>query len=126
LLLITLSGTGCYVWHTDHVAPQAVLDTRHPEWLRVTRADGSLVELQHPALQGDTLVGTEAGKREDSVADTRGTPQGHEVRIPLRDVKKTETSRRDVGTTLLFFAGAAVVALGALALGFHCTQDGCE
>ena len=40
LLLVTLQGTACQAWHTEDVAPQAVLATHQPTQLRVTRTDG--------------------------------------------------------------------------------------
>ena len=69
MLLMTVYGTACQSWHTERLAPDAVLATRQPAQLRVTRADGSRIVIEQPALVGDTLVGSGRGhhRREEGV-----------------------------------------------------------
>jgi hypothetical protein len=55
-LLLTAYGTACRSWHTERVAPDALLATRQPAEVRVTRTDGSRIVMEQPALVGDTLV----------------------------------------------------------------------
>src|SRR5256884_5888153 len=57
MLLVTLPGAACQGWHTEDVAPQAVLAAQQPNQVRVTRTDGQRFVLQHPVLRGDSLEG---------------------------------------------------------------------
>jgi len=48
---------GCARWEPQPLVPQAVIDRQHPERLRVTRTDSSLIELQRPRIENDSLKG---------------------------------------------------------------------
>jgi hypothetical protein len=51
-------GAGSGGWlHPEGIAPADVVNEWHPDRLRVTRADSTIVELSQPASRGDTLVG---------------------------------------------------------------------
>ncbi len=43
--------------HPEGIAPADVVNDWHPDVLRVTRTDSTIVELSQPASRGDTLVG---------------------------------------------------------------------
>ena len=98
MLIMTVSGAACQSWHTERLAPDAVLATRQPAQLRVTRADGSRIVIEQPALVNDTLVGS-----------GRGHHRGEEQRVALADVRKVATRRFDAGETIGL---AAVVCAG--------------
>ena len=103
LILVTLSGSACQAWHTEQLAPAALLADRHPEELRVTKTDSSEVILEQPELRGDTLLGT-----------TRRHDQEQEVGIPLSDVGQVATRRFSAGRTFALVVGVAAVAVGTI------------
>ena len=69
---LTASVGACTGWQTVEVTPQQLIDERHPSTIRVTRQDGSRVELAHPYTVGDTLLGSV-----EPVSATTQTPSGH-------------------------------------------------
>ena len=114
LLLLTLQGTACQAWHTEDVAPQAVLETHQPTQLRVTRTDGQQFVLQHPVLRGDTLEGVwQLGGY--------GTPAP--VRIMLTDVRQVATRGFSSDRTVILVACLAAVVGGAIAVIYAIAPD---
>jgi len=114
LLLLTLQGTACQAWHTEDVAPQAVLETHQPTQLRVTRTDGQQFVLQHPVLRGDTLEGVwQVGGY--------GTPAP--VRIALTDVRQVATRSFSSDRTVVLVACLAAVVGGAIAVVYAIAPD---
>src|SRR2546427_6672165 len=85
----------------SRLAPDAVLAIRQPAQLRVTRADGSRIVIEEPALVRDTLVGS-----------GRGPHWREEERVALADVREVATRRFDAGETIGL---AAVVGAGLYA-----------
>jgi hypothetical protein len=69
LVLLTASLTACTKWQVQTLSPQQVLATRHPDKIRVTRADSTQVVLTKPQIVGDTLYGMAAGQRGVALAD---------------------------------------------------------
>ena len=114
LLLLTLQGTACQTWHTEDVAPQAVLATHQPTQLRVMRTNGKQLVLQHPVLRGDTLVG---------IGDQR-----QEVRIALTDIQQVATRSFSAGRTVGLAVGVAAIAGGALVVAWAiaCSDNSCN
>jgi hypothetical protein len=47
----------CTHWEVQSVSPQQVLETRHPEKIRVTRTDRTELVLSQPRIESDTLYG---------------------------------------------------------------------
>ena len=103
-LLMVLSGAGCQAWHTQQLAPEAVLAARHAAQLRITRADGSHVVIQHPKLQGDTVVGI-------------GRGQQGKVRVPVADIRAIATRGFSPERTVALGVGVAALAYGAFLIG---------
>lgn len=91
LLLVYLPA--CQSWHTETVAPQAIIETKHPDQIRIARADGTKQVLHEPALVADTLRGT------------AGEPV-----IPMSDVRAVETRQGNVPKTMLLVVGAGLGA----------------
>ncbi len=56
--------SACATWQVQEVSPQELLETKHPNRIRLTRADSTTVELAMPRLMGDTIVGARAGRYE--------------------------------------------------------------
>ena len=114
LLLVTLQGTACQGWHTEDVAPQAVLATHQPSQLRITRTNGQQFVLQHPVLRGDTLEGTwQLGGY--------GTPAP--VRIALTDVRQVATRGFSSDRTVVLVIGLGAVVGGAVAVAYAIAPD---
>ena len=70
LLLLTcyvLAGTG---WKTQQAAPQAVV-AKHPKAIKVTRRDGTRIELTSPSIEADSLVGVRAGRAPSGSSQAR-------------------------------------------------------
>ena len=109
LLFVTLQGTACQAWHTEDVAPQAVLATHQPTQLRVTRTDGKQFVLQHPVLRGDTLEGV-------SQLGGYGTPAP--VRIALTDVRQVATRGFSSDRTVVLVIVMGAVVGGAVAVAY--------
>lgn len=82
------------------MTPQAAIEAKHPDQIRVARADGTKQVLHQPAVVGDTL---------------RGAP-GEGV-IPMSDVRVVETRHVSGGRTMLLVLagglGAGLVVCAA-------------
>ncbi len=100
-LMLVLLTPACTTWRVERLAPQALL-ARNPSTLRVMRTDSSMLVLQDPELQGDTLVGTGA--------------KGAEVRVPLDSVRQTSTRRFSPLKTFGVLVGMAATAVVGLAI----------
>jgi hypothetical protein len=115
LLLMTLFGTGCQAWHTEGIAPEALLVNRQPTMLRVTLTDGSQVVLEHPVLRGDTLLGTGVGHNGE-----------HDLRIPLTDVRQLATRGFSAGRTVGLGVGVAALFFGAVVIASVTCGNACS
>ena len=105
MLLVTLPGAACQGWHTEDIAPQAVLAAQQPTQVRVTRTDGQRFVLQHPVLRGDSLEGAwQLGGY--------GTPTP--MRIALTDVRQVATRGFSSDRTVVLFIGLGAVVGGAV------------
>jgi hypothetical protein len=114
MLVMILYGTACYTWHTEQAGPQAVVTTRQPEILRVTRTDGSEVVLHQTVLQADTLVGV--------ARDQHGSA---EVHVALTDIQQIATFRFSAGRTLGFLVGVAAATAAAIGVAFFVALARC-
>jgi hypothetical protein len=56
-------------WHTERRTPQQVIAKKHPERIRVTLSDSSVLELRYPVILGDSVIGLVAGNRTAVAAD---------------------------------------------------------
>ena len=96
-ILMASHLVGCTSWRLQSVTPQQVISERHPERLRVTRADNTTVVLSNPQLERESLVGSTAAGR---------------TAVPLADVKQVEMQQTNGGKTALLVVGiAGLVAL---------------
>src|SRR2546430_4160792 len=57
MLLVTLPGAACQGWHTEDVAPQAVLTPQQTTPARLTPTHPPPVVPPHPALPGGPVEG---------------------------------------------------------------------
>lgn len=105
-LVVTLTSqlTGC-IMRVDvpmQPTPEAFA-TRHPGAVRVTRADGSRLDLYQPHLVGDTLRGLD---REPPTVWNSGLlgslvrAQPRQLSVPLAAVRAMEDRSADVGLSI--------------------------
>lgn len=87
LLLITYLNA-CHTWRAETMTPQALIETSHPNQIRVVRVNGTKQVLSQALIRSDTVWGV-----------------APEPAIPLSDVQTVETRHRDVGMSLVAAAG---------------------
>jgi len=100
-------ASGCMTWKTQSAAPEQVLAEKTPDRVRVTRPDGSTMELVHPLIVGDTLAGTRLG--------SSGTTSNSRIAIPLSDVQSVSIRQVNAGRTALLIGGLGVTAIAVIA-----------
>ncbi len=101
----------CTTWTRPEPLGQ-VLQTRKPGQVQVTLNDGRRIDLQHPTVQGDTLVG-------DTIVTRRGEYEGLvQARFPVAAVRSLQTRQFSAGKTAILVVGttAVIAALFGLAL----------
>jgi hypothetical protein len=102
LAIVAASLTACSRWQVQSLAPEALLAERHPDRIRITRADRTTIVLRAPKVSGDTVYGS---LREGP--DTAARPEA----VALADVAQVETRKLDpVATGALTLGSAAVIA----------------
>jgi len=105
--LLSSLPLACTYWQPLPPNPAEAISEKQPEQVRVTRTDGSKLQLRYPRVMEDSLFGTAAG--EEAQGDTT------RVAIPLSDVQSVEVKRTNVGNTVgLVVVSAAVVTFSAI------------
>ncbi|HEX6432746.1 MAG TPA: hypothetical protein VFZ87_00820 [Gemmatimonadales bacterium] len=100
--LVPLGGVaGCTTWKTQEASPAEVVGNNPRDRVRVTRSDGSMVELVRPLVTADTLTGHWVGANDST----------SRVAIPLSDVRSLALNRVSAGKTALLIGGLGVTAL---------------
>ena len=118
---LAASAGACTSWQAVDVSPEQLLTEKHPDEIRVTRQDGSRVELVAPQAVGDTLVGVlhpssaVIGTVQPAgvfgvASDGQTVTNDPHARIPFNDAVRIETNRVDAGRTVLLVIGMAAVA----------------
>ena len=95
--LFAIALPACSHWAKQDLPTPQVVESRHPDRIRVTRRDGRQVVFLAPQVAGDSLVGT----AEDATTGTRTARYG----IPLADVREVAVRRVNVGATIALAAG---------------------
>ena len=108
LLLCFLAA--CTGWHVEEeVSPLQLISTKHPNVVRLTRADGSRMVLDQPGIAtGDSLAGVHNG-----VTST----------VAVSDVTQVATPRLSAGKTIGLFLGLSVVAVGTAVIACLSSSD---
>jgi hypothetical protein len=105
LVVVLLTQTvGCMSWSQQRpgaTAPALVAD--HPGWLRAELADGRQLDVRHPRVQGDSLLGFAYDNRNYQIP----------LAVALADVRSVSTRRFSPGKTVLL---VPVVAFGFILL----------
>jgi hypothetical protein len=102
-LLIASYTAACHSWQPVGPTPAAYLREHQASAVRVTRSDGTLLELKEPRVVGDTLMGLRL-KDSGQVADSLSLPVGEIHTLAVRE--------SDTGRTLALVGG--FVALGII------------
>src|SRR5262245_31323530 len=106
-----LAMGGCAGWTKQAASPEVLLQQgKHPHKMRVTLVDGSRLEIQDPAIRGDSLVGSVMTTiRHTTWDETRLT----DARILLADIRQLELWKVHKGRTVML---VTVLAIGATAV----------
>jgi len=105
-LLLALYLPACGSWQIGTPTPAEFIEKERPSQVRVTRVDGSVIDLENPSISGDSLLGT-AGQ---GVAPYGSRQQ---VTIALSEVQTVAVSHTSE-LTIALLAGAlvAIVVVG--------------
>jgi hypothetical protein len=93
----------CYQWQEQGPTPKAALENRRQSPVYITRKGGSITELRHVVIVGDSVVG-EVVARRAGVARPR-------VAIPLSEVVGVRTRKLNGGKTAGLVGGVVAGAL---------------
>jgi hypothetical protein len=106
---LLLQVSGCTSWSTQKQPPAQVLSEKAYDKVRVTRIDGSRMELYQPGVVNDTLTGFKSKPEKGK--------EPKPVRIAMADIKSVEIHKVSAGKTVLLVAGIGltVVLIAALA-----------
>jgi hypothetical protein len=102
--LLCCSLAACTTWRAAPVTGPQAVSLSGASAVRITRSDMSVVVLQHPQVQGDSVIG-QAGNPPQRVAVATSQIQ----RLEVRKVSATRTT----GLSLGVLAAVTIVAVGA-------------
>ncbi len=103
LALFVLYLPACTTWRAQSFPVQAVILDEHPKRIRLTRLNGSRVEITNPRIVGDSIVGASPGSRRFFAA------------VALDDIRIVETQQINAGNTTLLVVGLGIAALAVAA-----------
>jgi len=122
LLFLVLNVTACKSWQSlslDAISPAQLIEETQPERVRVLIRGGTEIELENPSVEGDELVGREAGAvsaygRVNGVLTSTNSVRS----IPLADILRLEARASSRGRTFLsvLVVGAMVFVIQGLVL----------
>jgi hypothetical protein len=103
ILSTALLWSGCMTWRTE-TRPAAEVVNGPPalDYVRVTQLNGKRVELLHPQVRNDSLLGL-----------NRGKPHG----MPVADIRELATHHGSPGKTLGLILGLPAAFVVVLAVG---------
>jgi hypothetical protein len=104
--------TGCTTWHPEAVAPEEVIERKHPAQIRIDRVDGQRMVLYRPEVRDDSLWG-----------GTTATSRKPEKAVPLQQIRSVATAHLNAGKTAGLVLGLAA-AVGAALLIALATMGG--
>jgi hypothetical protein len=97
---LVLVLAGCTTWKTQSAAPADVIADRG-DHVRVTRSDGSTLELTKATVSGDSLSGHSSAAKDST----------SRVTIPLAEVQSVAVRRISAGKTVLLVGGLGLTAI---------------
>jgi hypothetical protein len=113
LLALTCYLPACTGWKTQQAAPQDVVATKHPKTIRVTRSDGTQVEIASPSIEADSIIGVRAGSAPRDSLRAR-------VAIALSDISQVAVQQTDAAKTVVLAAGVGLAVILVAAAASDC------
>jgi hypothetical protein len=101
LTLIVTYSAGCQSWQVVGPNPAEYLQSHIVEAARITRTDGTVLELRNPSVAHDSLTGLVPGT----------PPTSLQVSLPLTEVDSLAVRKTNTGRTIALIGGI-VAALG--------------
>jgi hypothetical protein len=120
-MLVQLGGcaTPKHGWEVQEAAPESVLAEQSPDRVRVTKTDGTRLQIWEPQIAGDSLAGLTLPDDAVWIAG-KPRPQMVPVSLPLQEIRRIEVPAVTGGQVALglalgvLMAAAAVVVLGSV------------
>lgn len=97
---VVLAPAACQVWKVTPVTPTATGIQGNPRLVRLTLDNGSVVTLQSPRIERDSIYGLIA----------EGQTKGDKIAFPLSDVRQLDKRDMSVGRTAALLAGIGAAA----------------
>ena len=107
-ILLACFLPACTGWRTQSATPEQVMTTKHPERVRITRQDGTRVELLQPVIEADSVTGRDAGASGPDSLKPR-------VAVALADIRTVELHQTKTAETLLLVGGAGLLIAAVIA-----------
>ena len=107
LMLLSTQLAACTTWRVQQLAPARLMTERHPNSVRITRADQTRLVIAQPTIVGDTLIGA---------ADVTRLGAGKPLHVAVDDIRLIETRQVDAGRTIALFLGVPAVAIATFML----------
>lgn len=112
VVLLGLVATGCSRWRFASSPAPTVVATERPERVRVTRGDGSRLEISDPSVRNDSIVGTArrpACTLDEAMDPARDCPmRSVPVGIASSDMVELELRERSVMRSMVLAGGLAL------------------
>ena len=111
LLFLLLHLTGCQTWYSvslDAISPAQLIEEDQPDRVRVTKQDGTQVELENPSVEGDELVASGG------------------FSMPSADVVILESRKFSMDRTMILLGGVVVGVLAVAMAGVLATIEICD
>jgi hypothetical protein len=107
VLLLALGSTGCIThWQSQQGPPALVVSRSTATEFRVTRTDGTRVEVDRPHVEGDSLIGT--------LPPHAPWPDKPErIAIPLQEIQSVAEKEPDLAASVTL---GTVITLGIIFL----------
>jgi hypothetical protein len=110
LSIMLLGSTACVTWSPAKPepapAPATTAGTEGKETLRVTKVNGTVVELHHAVFTLDSVIGVVDMPK----GDTAGITVATRVAIPADSVRQVQIRAVSAGNTILLVVGIAAAA----------------
>lgn len=124
VLLLGLQLAGCTRWEPTVVSPRTVVEGEKPSAVRVTRADGSRIEVEKPLIRSDSILSGEGCERVFT-SDGRAACSAATPSVALSDVRALAVQRTDIPKTMLAVVASPVILIATIA-GLCVVAPGCE
>ena len=99
ILLLVLHLGACTRWEPTTLSPRALIDEEQPRAVRITRADGSRVALDHPLIRSDSIAVPPGECERVFTTDGRAECAGVTA-VALNDIQTLDVRRSDGLRTL--------------------------